>query len=128
MPGSAALNTRLDTAVDAQFGESITLLPYHKTAYMAAYEPDPNRQEIVGVGVVVGRGTFLRSAGNANFVQQRAVADVIVSLQDRYWKGKIIQHDRLRFVDRPDEPLYEISYIEIGMNNRSVLHLLREKS
>lgn len=128
MPTGPALSARLETAIDAQWGEVVQLLPYHKTEYMTEYQPDPGRQIVNAVAYPVGRGTFLRSAGNASFIARRAEADLLLSVQDKYWKGNIRQHDRVILTERADEPRCEISWIEPGMNYRSVFHLLREKT
>lgn len=125
MPTWRNLGQQLESTVDAQYGEAVDLLPYYKTAYMNAYIPDPTRAAGTGIGVVVGRGTFLRAAGNASFIQKRAEADLLISLLDQYWTAIPIRaHDRIKLKERNDM-LCEVSYIELGMNGRSVFHLLR---
>lgn len=111
----------LEAAVDAQFGEPIEILPYRPSDYMGAYEPDPTRTVHQGVGYVVGRQTFLRGAGTGEFNVRRAQADMILSVQDKYFNGTK-QHDRVRLIDR--NTTMEISYLEIGANKRVIAHLL----
>jgi hypothetical protein len=113
-----------ENIIDNNFGEPIKILPYREAAHLEPAQPDPARPVITdAIGVVIGKATLLNDTlVSAN----RAHADLLVSVQDKYI-GATKQGDHIILLGRHATKQYEINYMELGTNDRTVMHLIRIK-
>lgn len=106
----------MDDAIDAKFGEQLTIAPYKSGRYMGGAEPDTSRQPRSLVGYVLVSPTIETAAGGASL---RPQADFIASIQVL---GDTKQGDRVTLIDRGET--CEIAYID-PRRGRYRLHLIR---
>ncbi len=125
MATAQQLRDRLNAITDGQFAMQVEFLPYHKTKYMSAPAPDPGRAVTSGYGQLIGRATFLRGLASTASMTQRADADFLLNCQQKYLTG-VKQGDHVKLLGFNNEEC-EISYTEVGKNDRTILHLIRKK-
>jgi hypothetical protein len=118
-----SLDEALDQAVDDQYGESVTFIPYKQVDRLAKSVPDTSRSTITGIGYMVSTMTTPANVA-PGFASKRSQADLLLAVQAKYLTG-IHEHDMVRLNDR-DNQYCEIAYSEAEqLFGRQVLHLLR---
>lgn len=114
-----ALSDKLETDIDLQFGETVSVYPYKKGGYLGETIPDNARQVRNTKGYRISKYTTVRTAGSSAFITKRTEADLLMEIREEYVPD-VKDGDRvlMRGV------WYDVSFVEYWGNGRNVLHLI----
>ncbi len=120
----ATLANKVETDVDAQFGETVVFHPYKKSQYMSDTVADNSRNAITATGYALSRFTMAaRQSGAASLpsaLVRRAQTDLIVACRQEAVSA-VQETDRVFLRNR----WFNIAFVEHWENGRDVFHLLK---
>lgn len=120
--GFAAADAKSSAAVDRFMGETLLLLPQRSGGeYTQASIPDPDRPPVEFKALLSGATTTQNLKGDRSGYAFNS-ANVIVrersiSVTRSNWPAGAREHDHVRAVDQPGQPVYRMSApVDDGMN------------
>lgn len=121
MPSSfAAADAKSSAAVSATFGEDLRFLPWTRGGYTTGGGADNSRSAVTFKAILSGSLGSQNSSGDRpqNFTLDVNTRNRRVSCDLQAWPASARKGDRIKALDQPGQPTYEISEEPVidGMN------------